>query len=160
MNIVVFGCDNSGKTTLSKVLDSFIGGYVHSPGPLPTVELQKQFIDDNLNKSIVNIFDRFPIIEESVCGKILRNHNNFENENEYIEKVFKEIDLFIYCFPGLESVGSWGTREQMEGIKENIVDLINGYSDFYDFLKDNGYPVVLYNYNESGKLIKFEEVDN
>ena len=160
MNIVVFGCDNSGKTILSKTIDSFIGGYVHSPGPLYDVDSQKKFIDDNIDKSVVNIFDRFPIIEETVCGTVLRNHNNFKHEDEYISKTLKKIDLFIYCFPGIDSVVNWGEREQMDGIKENILKLIDGYSSFYEFLKNNGYPVVLYDYNKSGKLINFKEVSN
>jgi len=160
LNIVIFGCDNSGKTTLAKTIDSFIGGYIHSPGPLKDVEQQKKFIDNNIDLNTVNIFDRFPIIEESVCGEVLRNHNNFENEKEYVNNILDKIDLFIYCFPGINSITGWGDREQMTGIKENVMDLVSGYDKFYNFLKDTGRPVVLYDYNKSGSLIKFDEVDN
>ena len=160
MNIVVFGCDNSGKTTLSLLLDSILGGYVHSPGPLPTAEKQKEFIAKNLDRNKINIFDRFPIIEERVCGIVLRNKNNFDNDLEYVEKTFSQIDLFIYCDPGYSSVTNWGTREQMDGIKDNIQSLIEGYKKVYDYLLEKGYTVIKYNYNENGKFIKYEEIDN
>ena len=160
MNIVIFGSDNSGKTTLAKVLDSFVGGYIHSPGPLPTVDLQKRFIIDNLDKNPVNIFDRFPIIEESVCRTILRGVNNFSDESVFISDTLDKIDLFIYCSPGINSIINWGDREQMSGIKENINELVKGYESIYNYLIENNYNCVKYDYNINGRFIKYEEVDN
>lgn len=162
MNIVVFGCDNSGKTTLAKVLDSILGiGYIHSPGPLKDVEDMKRFIESNLDNNTVNIFDRLPIIEENTCGVVLRGKNLFGSlDNDYTAEVFNRINLFIYCRPGYESVSNWGDREQMAGIKENIDKLIESYDDVYDYLYENGYPVLKYDYNTNGRFIKYEEVEN
>ena len=162
MNIVIFGCDNSGKTTLSKVLDSiFGGGYVHSPGPLESVEAMKDFISYNIDKNDVNIFDRFPIIEESTCGIVLRNRNLFDSlDSDYVLNVFNKIDLFIYCRPDKDSINKWGERDQMEGIKENINQLIEAYDSLYRWLCSKHYKVLVYDYNINGKFIKYEEVEN
>ena len=160
MNIVIFGCDNSGKTTLGKVLDDFLGGYIHSPGPLDNIEDMKEFIESNLDKSTVNIFDRFPPIEEYACGTVLRNENKFEDEYEYVREIFDKIDLFIYCCPDLGFVCNWGSRDQMDGIKENIDKLREKYDDIYLSLLIAGKPIVKYDYNKQGRYIKYQEVDN
>lgn len=160
MNIVVFGCDNSGKTTVSKLFDSILGGYVHSPGPLKDIESMKKFIEDNINKNPINIFDRFPIIEEYACGNVLRNNNLFSNEVEYSINTFDKIDLFIYCCPPIDIVTNWGDREQMEGIKDNVVGLREKYQEVYDFLKEHHYTVIKYDYTINGKYINYKEIDN
>ena len=160
-NIVVFGCDNSGKTTLSnslkELLDIKLKGmadveYKHSLGPKITLEQQKEFMETNLNKDCITIFDRFPIIEEAVCGKVLRgvniyNTGNIEKDFEYLKNIFDKVDLFILCFPGLLQVVNWGEREQMEGVKENVMDLINEYFKIAITIKEMGYNVIEYNFN-------------
>lgn len=147
INIVIFGCDNSGKTTLAKALCSEIEGsrYVRSLGPNKTFDEQIKFMVDNLDVDKVNIFDRFPCIEENVCGNVLRGSDNFSglDTSTFLDKV----DLFIFCYPGLKSVLNWGNREQLDGVKENVVGLINGYNKYVYKLIQNGYRVEEYNYN-------------
>lgn len=152
-NIVVFGCDNSGKTTLCENIVKYINEtkdikaeYVRSLGPNKKLDEQVKFMKDNLSKDGVKLFDRFPLIEERVCGRILRGEDNFQNYMEMVD-LLKPVDLFVMCYPGLLSVLKWGDREQLTGVKENIVGLINGYNWVaYDYIK-SGFNVTTYNYN-------------
>lgn len=157
INIVIFGCDNAGKTTLSNHIIEYLKQkniaveYKHSLGPNVTIEQQKEFMEENISKSVVTIFDRFPFIEEGVCGTILRGVNAFdtgdeEKDTQYEKELLGKIDLFILCYPGLFEVIDWGEREQMFGVKENIVNLIKGYNMVAVNLKNLGYPIKEYNY--------------
>ncbi len=166
-NIVIFGCDNSGKTTLSKslkeALDIKLKGlseveYKHSLGPKITLEQQKEFMEVNLDNDCITIFDRFPIIEEAVCGKVLRgvniyNTGNSEEDYDYLKSIFDKVDLFILCFPGLFQVVNWGEREQMEGVKENVMALIDGYFKIAITIKEMGYNVIEYNFDTNNSDI-------
>lgn len=144
-NIVIFGMDNTGKTTLGKQLAStFNMDYIHSPG-LVDLEEKKKFMEENLAEG-KKIFDRFPIIEEDIYGNILRNKNELSNE-DYVNNILGKVDLFIYCNPGLFNTLKWGEREQMEGVKEYSLDLINAFNKKAVELKEKGYSVIEYNYN-------------
>lgn len=120
----------------------------------------KDFINGNLYKNVVNIFDRFPIIEEYCCGNVLRNKNLFEGEYSYTFDVFSRIDLFIYCCPPIDNVTNWGDRDQMSGIKENIESLRVKYDEVYKYLLEKGYRVIKYDYTVNGKYINYKEIDN
>lgn len=149
INVVIFGCDNSGKTTLANKIVEFINNsiYVRSLGPNKTVEEQIKFMVENLNVNRVNIFDRFPCIEENVCGNVLRGKNNFDGLDT--SAILNKVDLFIFCYPGLLNVLNWGSRDQLSGVKENVVELINGYTKYAKYLIDKGYNVLEYNYKET-----------
>lgn len=154
LKIVVFGCDNTGKTTLCNDLLEILNaeGYeaelAKSIGANKTVEQYIEFMKTNLEKDHIVIFDRFPIIEESTCGRVLRNNDIFEkwDNNETLE-LLESVDLFIFCYPGLFKVLNWGEREQMEGVKENALKLIDAYNQMAVALVDIGGVVVEYNYN-------------
>lgn len=158
LNIVVFGCDNTGKTTLCEDLEKWLTenhkkvNMVHSLGPNKTIDEQIEFMKLCLNNEVseVNIFDRFPVIEETVCGTILRNKNNFADNSfkgllgySYL----RFVDIFVFCNPGLQKVIRWGDREQMDGVKENVVDLMNGYNKFAYELMQANFNVMEYNYS-------------
>ena len=139
-NIVIYGCDNTGKTTLAHSLMEELGGtqydaiYTKSLGPAPIYE-QIDFLDKHIhNKSYqpghvqVEIMDRFPIIEEFVCGNIIRNKNQFDGYNKQsIGRYLDSVNMFIHCCPGMKQVNKWGTREQMDGVKENAYALYSMY---------------------------------
>lgn len=152
MNVVIFGFDNSGKTTLSNQLvdqlnlNGFKTSYVHSPGPI-TIEGMKKFMEDNLNDNSVEVkvFDRLPIIEEYVYGPILRNENRFADP-EYSKSILDKVDLFVYCYPGLFTILNWGERDQYPGIKENALSCINQYNKLSVKLKQEGYNIKEYNF--------------
>lgn len=156
--IVVFGCDNTGKTTLCEILREklFTLGELDtviakSLGPNKTVEEQVDFMERTLNDNEKNIiFDRFPIIEEATSGKVLRNKNNFaEWEDTDVMELLKKVDLFIFCYPGLFNVLNWGEREQLDGVKNNALKLINAYNEMAVALKSLGFKVFEYNYNST-----------
>lgn len=162
--IVVFGCDNTGKTTLCENLKTFIAWknkdvnsvvVAKSLGPNKSVEEQIDFMDLTLNdKQKTIIFDRFPIIEEATCGKVLRGKDNFQEwENTNVIDLLRKVDCFIFCYPGLFNVLNWGEREQLDGVKENALKLINAYNEMAVSLKSLGFKVLEYNY----KLININE---
>ena len=157
VNIVVFGCDNSGKTTLCENLAKHYTenkmqkiNMVHSLGPNKTLEQQIEFMKLGLynTESDINIFDRFPVIEETVCGSVIRKHNNFLSSINGLlgYSYLRFVDLFIFCYPGLDSVVNWGSREQMDGVKENVIQLINGYNQLALDLVENDFRVFEYNF--------------
>lgn len=154
-NIVIFGCDNSGKTTLCYALQDTLSTYytddvevIKSIGANKTIEEYLNFMNENLKKDCVTLFDRFPIIEEEVTGVILRGNSLFGSFSTCeLFKYLSKVDLFIYCYPGFQNIKKWEDREQMDGIKENVDVLIPGYLQFALKLQDIGCNVFEYNYN-------------
>lgn len=156
-NIVVFGCDNTGKTTLSEFLVEKIKSekpelkpiYKKSLGPNRTVNEQALFMGSMCNLENLVIFDRYPIVEEMTSGIVLRGNNNFKNMSKVqIENYLRMIDCYIFCYPGLFEVMNWQEREQLDGVKENALDLINQYNRFAFALKECGFKVIEFNYKE------------
>lgn len=156
-NIVIFGCDNSGKSTLVNNLLYYIENElniecssIHSPGPV-SIEDMKKFMETNLidkteNPNKIKIFDRFPIIEEAVYGPILRNKNRFD-DLDYNKTLLDKVDLFILCDPGPFNIMKWDNREQYPGVKENAFEIILEYYRIAYSLMQEGYKVKTYNYH-------------
>lgn len=152
--IVVFGCDNTGKTTLCNDLyDYLIEQYnveiAKSIGANKSLAEYMEFMKKNIEKENVVIFDRFPIIEEATCGRVLRDNNMF-GKWDSIEtmEILESIDAFIFCYPGLFNILNWGNREQMDGVKDNALKLINAYNEIAVALKSIGLNVFEYNYTK------------
>lgn len=131
MNIVVYGCDNSGKTSLAKAIAEKFGmEYVRSMGgPNMNTQAILNYLGENLREGN-RVFDRFSIIEEYANGLILRGRDRFQDEFIDKEKFMNSVDLFIYACPSMETVKNFGDREQMEGIIENIDKLREMYRVF------------------------------
>ena len=154
MNIVIFGCDNTGKSTLSQQLVDLLNEdidytaeMVHSLGPGKTYQEMVDFMKQNLipkGSTHTKVFDRFPVIEETVYGPILRGHDKFFDVD--ISEFLDPVDLFIYCYPGLFTTLNWGEREQMDGVKGNVLEIINQYNKLAVWLKSQGYNVKEYNF--------------
>ena len=154
MNIVVFGCDNSGKTTLCNQLVNllnedvdFTAEAIHSLGPNKSYDEMISFMENNLvprGSTHTKIFDRFPLIEESIYGPLLRGENKFADVNN--RDIWDKVDLFIYCYPGLFHILNWGDREQMLGVKERVFEIIDAYNRLAVTLKLNGFNIKEYNY--------------
>ena len=138
-NIVIYGCDNSGKTTLAKnLIHNMMGffkgspvdfSYIHSLGPVSAGE-QTQFMYKETRRDPgmkVRVFDRFPLVEERICGTVLRGRDLFANDHALRAMMFGRIDLLIFCDPGTEAIQNWGDREQMAGVKENAMEMYQGY---------------------------------
>ena len=150
--IVVFGCDNTGKTTFCNELhDYLIEQYnveiAKSIGANKSLFEYMEFMKKNIEKENVVIFDRFPIIEEATCGRVLRDNNMFGKwDNLETMEILESIDAFVFCYPGLFQILNWGDREQMDGIKENALPLINAYNEIAVALKSIGLNVFEFNY--------------
>jgi hypothetical protein len=158
LNVVIFGPDNSGKTTLATTIEKDLGFVQkHSPGPV-SPEKMVEFMVDNIS-SIENIvYDRFPAIEEATCGVVLRGINKLSDQRKIVDRILSKVDLFVMCMPPVGVITKWGDREQMEGIKENINELISAYKDLFSELRDKGYPVYYYDWTQGeDKLIGIKE---
>lgn len=130
INIVIIGGDNSGKTTLANNLNNRFKNsrVIHSPGKDLTSDEMVEFMEKSTSECGINIFDRFPLIEESINGPILRGVNKLDDvSNDVKKEILNKIDIWILCFPGFEKILNWGNREQMDGIKENCVELYSKY---------------------------------
>lgn len=152
--IVVFGCDNSGKTTLAQNISSHYDfTYVRSPGPISR-EGQIDFLQSKLFGKENMVFDRFVIFEENVCGNILRGSSNFSDFPKAVasDVFYSKVDLFIFCNPGIEEILNWGQREQMDGVKENAKKLWEGYKEVFHELKNSCLNVVEYNWKSKSSL--------
>ena len=133
--IVVYGCDNSGKTTACQNLEEILleRGYrvkvIHSPGPVSAVEMVKFMAENTINDPNIDIriLDRFPAIEEPVYGPLIRGENKLKDFKNLCMLFMDQVDRFIYCDPGISSVENWGDREQMDGVKENAKLIRDSY---------------------------------
>lgn len=155
--IVVYGCDNSGKTTACQNLEEILTerGYrvkvIHSPGPVSAADMINFMAENTKNDTNIDIriLDRFPAIEEPVYGPLLRDKNKLADFKSLCNLYMDQVDRFIYCDPGISSVNNWGAREQMDGVKENV----NVIRDMYIALVYE-YPALLhtsvYNWKKSG----------
>lgn len=149
--IVVIGCDNSGKTTLCEMLVKKFPelNYVHSKGPGTAREML-----DNIHSEFASekniIFDRFSVIEEKVCGVILRGEDKINNPEYQAEadSLLEQIDLFIVCCPSnIDIVANFGNREQMDGVKEHYSELYSGYIEVAkELMVDRELPVIFYDW--------------
>lgn len=163
--IVLFGVDNSGKTTLAKQL-----GYLYDANfgktfvtiPLGPANLDEQinFMKTHLNSNVHTIFDRFPILEEMVCGNVLRGFSNFDAlSDEQCDMYFDRINCFILCYPGILKVTEWGERDQMQGVKENVLMLINTYNALAFSLLQNGKNLIEYDYTRDTPEDVFNKIN-
>jgi len=150
--IIVEGFDNTGKTTLVKRLESTLGCTAKkSPGPKDTgilfawVQIQ---LRDSYNRNI--LYDRFPVISDSVYGKHLRNRDPFRNTEDgrvLVEKVISRDPLIIWCDPGMGIALDFGEREQMKGVADKAKTLYLEYQEIMHKLSAMGASIIKYNYN-------------
>lgn len=159
MIILNLGVDNSGKTTLSQKileLDKEIK-YLQPLGP-KSKETQINFINAAMALAVEldnpNIlYERFPLFDEIVYGKILREDSNFKmiGYDDYVEEILdmlmKTDHLIIYNNPGIEVIQkSINAREQYEGVVSNIVPLYQRYTLLARKLEEKGLNVLYHNY--------------
>lgn len=146
--IIVTGMDNSGKTTLAKQLSEELEmKVVKSTGPIPAAE-QKEWVINQISGADERqaIFDRFPLFEEMVYGKVLRGKTNFKYGDPYF-KLLRQINpLIVYTRPSTEKILQFGEREQMEGVIEKAEKLLTAYDEFIFKLMSDCWRVIPYNY--------------
>lgn len=140
--ILIEGMDNSGKTTLVSKLAS-ITGYtvVHSSGP------DKDQVKSWLNWIFLRaeggediIMDRCSLISEQVYGPELRGGSVFQ-DTEWLGLWGRLMELnpkIVYCRPSRETIcGTINNREQMEGVADHCLRLVEGYDSFFSYLTES-----------------------
>lgn len=160
MNIVVYGCDNSGKTSLANhITEKFNFEYVRSKGgPKMGTQEVLQYLDKNLSSPTNKVFDRFSIIEEFANGLVLRGVDRFQEEFVEKELFLGRVDLFIYACPDMATVKKFGDREQMDGIIENIDRLREMYRCFtINDVMDPGRPLIIFDWTKDSD---YEKIDS
>lgn len=160
MNIVVYGCDNSGKTSLANhIADRFKFEYVRSKGG-PKMDLIEvlQYINQNLCAPENKVFDRFTPIEEFANGIALRNENRIATCFIDTSEFFRNVDLFIYARPDMDTVKNFGEREQMDGIISNIDQLRSLYDYYTNDKIFNCRPLYLFDWTKDPSYEKIDQV--
>lgn len=155
--IVVEGVDNTGKTTLIKRLMRCFPQleYVKSLGPATEremIDFVMKYFEMKDNKNI--IFDRFPLIVESVYGPVVRDACKIHHDRIVkLDKLFRrQRPLIIYCDRSLEDIlKTFHEREQMEGVEDKIEALKAYYELRLSFFTD---CTVRYNYSKVGDYVK------
>lgn len=150
--IIVEGMDNTGKSTLvQQLVEQFDVEFRGSASELrgdPSKLIA--WVDEELSRPTtkVPVYDRFPIISEEVYGVILRGRSSIP-ERRYDGWAKRHKVLFIYCRPPLSTIRNWGTREQMEGVKEFDKELIERYDKVIHRYRSKGWGVIKYDYTDS-----------
>lgn len=149
------GVDNSGKTTLARNIKEALNnqgvefGYMSPLGAAP-LERQIEHLDSVLFSDDNLVIDRLPIIEEEVVGRVLRGVSNFDKINkDKLFQYYQNIDMIIFCNPSMEVVMNWGTRPQMDGVKENAQKLQDAYNKlFFKLVEESiGMPTLFCKYD-------------
>lgn len=153
--IIVEGMDNTGKSTLAKLLsDTF---------QLPVVDRQgRPETDDEMMQQIMSfllldppaILDRHPLISERVYGLILKDRRDIFQPpltfSFYLERLLRDDPLIIYCRPLVSSILNFD-KDQMRGVKERAEALVEFYDAFMDQLKDMCFNIYTYDYHGSNE---------
>jgi len=119
-----------------------------SPGPDIGKQEQREWVEEHLESAKKGvIYDRFPLISESIYGSILRGVNHLADSGDLYEK-FKKVDpLIIYCRPPAEEVLSFKDgRKQMNGVQSEGEVLLEAYDSLMEDYMKEGYKVIPYNY--------------
>ena len=154
--IIVLGMDNTGKTTLVEQLSNeFKCDHIKSLGPGYTKEEMKEEMIRKLNIEELVVLERFSIFEELVYGPILRGISKFDKED--IEEIRSYDPIIIYCRPDNETIFNFGDREQMEGVIEQRVKLVNAWDKLIAELKINyNFDIIPYNWTEKRSLMRLK----
>lgn len=155
--IILEGMDNSGKTTLAqRLLEEFSElritkscGHASVPDALAWVAQAIRNEDPRM------VYDRYFPISERVYGPILRHADIFGSYTfDILSLTFRREPLIIYCRPPLFNISNWGERDQMNGVKDRLVELSERYDWLMDLIREmylNSALVVNYDYtNEKG----------
>lgn len=146
MKIIVCGMDNTGKTTLCKELAYKLDAiHIPSRGPNRSRDEMLHEIIYNMEKTENVVFERFPIFEELIYGKILRGKSKF-TFNE-IDQIKKYKPVIIYCRPESHVIFDFGQREQMTGVIEKKEELLKAWDQLiYDSL--TGFKIIKYDWTK------------
>jgi len=149
--IILEGFDNSGKTTLGKQLAELHGfDYIHSPGPLDRGFGMFNWALQEIAAQRMAIYDRLSPISDTIYAPIVRGQRSaYETHIEGIlirQLIAQRPHIVIYCRPSDEAIFRFGEREQMDGVKENAIKLLESYDEFFNGPKSMGLNFIRYDY--------------
>lgn len=144
MNIIVEGPDNAGKSTLIKFLESNLRrSVIHNTVDKDSSSvLAKQTQELSLEGN--TIYDRSAVISEYIYCMVLKRAPVIDIN---LDSIFKlaENTILIICLPSIDKVLGT-TKDEMEGVKENLRELYVEYDRLVDHLSVAGHHFVIYDY--------------
>lgn len=157
--IVLEGPDNSGKSTLGAGLKTILGWkfehgkrfYHYSVSDHDRGEaVYREALVQLTPKPI--ILDRCYAVGENVYGPIIRGHNNLNHRAlDILKTLANSQSLIIYCRPPIENIVGT-TKEEMDGVKENLEAITKTYDRIMDTLEKSGAFVIRYDYTKQGSF--------
>jgi alpha-ketoglutarate-dependent taurine dioxygenase len=156
MLIILEGPDGGGKTTLASTLRLAIDDYlwIIRTNSKPHHPYEMVEIADWLKKvppRLILVCDRHPYISEEIYDPVLRSGRPMITESQagmmalanYLADV-----LIVYCRPPEEVLEVSSKKNvQMEGVNENLGQLISAYDRLMRALKDRGVEVITYDWS-------------
>lgn len=130
MNVVIEGLDNSGKSTLARVLSSQLNRQVFSSeGPEKEPgELEKRV--QRYSEQTYAIFDRHPCVSDPIYS-MARGKPCVLSQN-IVAQFYDTKPLFIYCDPGAKGLGGHirkehDSDEHMQAVESHYQSLLHQY---------------------------------
>lgn len=153
--IIVLGFDNTGKSTLSHTIaKDFDRKVINSLGPVPKSK-QVEFMNESIENE--GLHERFPFFEELVYGPILREESNFNFNEPIALKLKLKEPTIVYCRPPREEILNWGQREQMDGVIEGSIALLNAWDELMFHLIADDWNVLPYDWTQDGAYNELKE---
>lgn len=155
--IVLEGVDSSGKSTLAEGFHNRWGWpVVRSRGPARDPEEINDRLDEYESMGHRVIFDRHPIISESLYGRIARRPNWMEPH--HYARFWSQPKLIIFCRPSSEiklaaqtNLGI-DTPEYVAHLEKTRVETIAAYDYFFSRLGSAAY--VTYNWRNMPDVLR------
>lgn len=160
--IIIEGPDNSGKSELCRKLSLLIKWEVeHSKVP----NLEQYEGEDKEFMAYMHalrhitpaplIRDRTYAISENVYGPVIRNKSMLGVfSGRSLHYLANSQCLIIFCRPPTKKIVSDKARDQMDGVRENHLQLIERYDKIATVLEDSGAFVYRYDYTDKKALDK------
>jgi hypothetical protein len=166
MLVILEGMDNSGKSTLAMKLHEALDFPIIKPPSYNKVYKQGEKAQDACflwNENILKetkrgnhpcysyIFDRHQLISTPVYEPVLFKRNTLVMHPWFGRLVYQFAEnapLIVYCRPPAEVILNFGDREQMKGVREEGIALLERYDIVIDQLKRAGFDVIEYDYTK------------
>lgn len=132
MNVIIEGCDNAGKSSLIKHLVSRIelSTYHNVVDKNAASTLAKQAAE--ISRDGNTIYDRSSVISEYIYSMVLGRAPvvpfNISDISELCDNA-----IVVFCMPPIDKVLAT-TKEEMQGVRENLFELYNAYDKLIDSL--------------------------
>ncbi len=131
MNIVIEGPDNSGKSTLARILDKHVPLLSIHPGDGPPRDLEEIIRRAFRYLKLENkIFDRHPIVSEPIYGQFREPPSHIPQV--YVDIFYRTPILFIYCHgqAGVHQIKDYDTPEHVKLINDHDEAIKSAYEDW------------------------------